>query len=139
MGSVAQRGEKTQLGIVFGALATALYQIEKDWQRTLAKHPDELLLALISHLRELRSLDQYLEAVVEGAHEFIEPTRTNVYWFERERRYFWRRVSNRQVAPSLGWAITGFWDHCARLGRILSGFGKGTNGLDWRISQFSEN
>lgn len=94
--------EKTQLGIIFGALATALYQIEKDWQRTLAKHPDLSLIALISQLRELRSLDQYLEAVVEGAHEFIEPTRTNVYWFERERRYFWRRVSNRQVAPSLG-------------------------------------
>lgn len=101
-GASPSAGEKTQLGIVFGALATALYQIEKDWQRTLAKHPDESLLALISHLRELRSLDQYLEAVVEGAHEFIEPTRTNVYWFERERRYFWRRVSNRQVAPSLG-------------------------------------
>jgi GAF domain-containing protein/signal transduction histidine kinase len=94
--------EKTQLGIIFGALATALYQIEKDWQRTLAKHPDESLLALISQLRELRSLDQYLQTVVEQTHEFIEPTRTNVYWFERERRYFWRRVSNRQVAPGLG-------------------------------------
>lgn len=95
-------GEKTQLAIVFGALATALYQIEKDWQRQQVKHPDESLLALISQLRELRSLDQYLQAVVEQAHEFIEPTRSNVYWFERERRYFWRRVSNRQVAPGLG-------------------------------------
>jgi len=95
-------GEKTQLTIVFGALATAIYQIEKDWQRTLTKRPDESLIALISQLRELRSLDQYLQTVVEQTHEFIEPTRTNVYWFERERRYFWRRVSNRQVAPSLG-------------------------------------
>ena len=94
--------EKTQLAIVFGALATALYQIEKDWQRQQVKRPDESLLALISQLRELRSLDQYLQAVVEQAHEFIEPTRTNIYWFEQERRYFWRRVSNRQVAPGLG-------------------------------------
>ena len=95
-------GEKTQLTIVFGALATALYQIEKDWMLTLAKRPDQSLIALISQLRELRSLDQYLQTVVEQTHEFIEPTRTNVYWFERERRYFWRRVSNRQVAPGLG-------------------------------------
>jgi GAF domain-containing protein/signal transduction histidine kinase len=101
-GSSPNSGGKTQLPIVFGALATALYQVEKDWQREQVKHPDESLLALISQLRELRSLDQYLEAVVEQAHEFIEPTRTNIYWFERERRYFWRRVSNRQVAPGLG-------------------------------------
>jgi GAF domain-containing protein len=101
-GSSLSSGEKTQLAIVFGALATALYQIEKDWQRTLTKRPDESLIALISQLRELRSLDQYLQTVVEQTHEFIEPTRTNVYWFERERRYFWRRVSNRQVAPGMG-------------------------------------
>ncbi|WP_293356125.1 MULTISPECIES: GAF domain-containing protein [unclassified Microcoleus] len=101
-GSAPNSAEKTQLAIVFGALATALYQIEKDWQRQQVKRPDESLLALISQLRELRSLDQYLQAVVEQAHEFIEPTRTNVYWFERERRYFWRRVSNRQIAPGLG-------------------------------------
>ena len=101
-GYETESGEKTQLAIVFGALATALYQIEKDWQQQQVKRPDESLLALISQLRELRSLDQYLQAVVEQAHEFIEPTRTNVYWFEGERRYFWRRVSNRQVAPGLG-------------------------------------
>ncbi|WP_333302611.1 GAF domain-containing protein [Microcoleus sp. B4-C5] len=100
-GASPKSGEKTQLAIVFGALATALYQIEKDWQRQQVKHPDESLLALISQLGELRSLDQYLQAVVEQTHEFIEPTRTNVYWFERERRYFWRRVSNREVAPGL--------------------------------------
>ncbi|MDQ2098729.1 MAG: GAF domain-containing protein [Tychonema bourrellyi B0820] len=94
-------GEKTQLAIVFGALATAIYQIEKDWMQTLTKRPDESLMALISQLRELRSLDQYLQRVVEQTHEFIEPTHTNVYWFERERRYFWRRVSNRQVAPGM--------------------------------------
>ncbi len=101
-GSSLSSVEKTQLTIVLGGLATALYQIEKDWVRTLTKRPDESLIALISQLRELRSLDQYLQTVVEQTHEFIEPTRTNVYWFERERRYFWRRVSNRQIAPGLG-------------------------------------
>jgi GAF domain-containing protein len=100
-GEAPKTGEKTQLTMIFGALATALYQIEKDWQRTLAKHPEESLLGLIGQLREIRSLDGYLQVAVEQTHEFIEPSRTNVYWFERERRYFWRRVSNRQVAPGL--------------------------------------
>jgi GAF domain-containing protein len=39
-----------------------------------------------------------LEAIVEETHKFVQPTRTSVYWFERERRYFWRRISNRQKA-----------------------------------------
>ncbi|MCU0546148.1 MAG: GAF domain-containing protein [Oscillatoriaceae cyanobacterium Prado104] len=100
-GVAPKTSEKTQLTMIFGGLATALYQIEKDWQRTLAKHPEESLLGLISQLREVRSLDQYLQAAVEQTHEFIEPSRTNVYWFEQDRRYFWRRVSNRQIAPGL--------------------------------------
>ncbi|CBN54320.1 GAF domain-containing protein [Kamptonema sp. PCC 6506] len=95
-------GEKAQMSVIFGALAAALYQIEADWQRQQARHPDEPLLTLISQLGKIRSLDRCLQAVVEQTHQFIEPARTNVYWFERERRYFWRRVSNRQVAPGLG-------------------------------------
>jgi hypothetical protein len=116
-GSSPNSGGKTQLPIVFGALATALYQVEKDWQREQVKHPDESLLALISQLRELRSLDQYLEAVVEQAHEFIEPF-----------------LAPSQQPPSCSGfgraGPTGFGHHRPRLGRILSGFGRGTNSLD---------
>lgn len=95
-------GEKAQMTLIFGGLAAALYQIEVDWQRQQAKRPEVPLFALISHLSRIRTLDHCLEAVVEESHKFITPTRTNIYWFERERRYFWRRASNRQMAPGLG-------------------------------------
>lgn len=100
-GAFPKAGEKAQMNLIFGELATTLHQIEVDWQRQQTRRPEEPLLMLISQLGKIRSLDQCLEAVVEETHQFIDPTRTNVYWFERERRYFWRRVSNRQVAPGL--------------------------------------
>lgn len=93
---------RARLGMVFGSLAMTLYQMELNWQHQQTRRPDAPLLALISQLGTLRSLEQCLEAVVEETHKFIDPTRTNVYWFERERRYFWRRVSNRQISPALG-------------------------------------
>ncbi|MEP0872166.1 GAF domain-containing protein [Trichocoleus desertorum AS-A10] len=88
--------EKARLSMIFGGLAAALYQIEADWQRQQTKRPEQPLLTLLSKLRQLPTLGQRLEAMVEETHQFIGPSRTNIYWFERERRYFWRRISNRQ-------------------------------------------
>ncbi len=88
--------EKARLSMVFGSLGTALYQIESEWKRQQEKRPDQPLLTLLTKMRELSGLGARLEAVVEETHHFIQPSRTSVYWFERERRYFWRRVSNRQ-------------------------------------------
>lgn len=90
--------EKARLSMILGELASALHQIELDWQRQQTKRPDQPLLALLSKLRSLPSLGHRLEAIVEETHHFITPSRTSIYWFERERRYFWRRVSNRQKA-----------------------------------------
>lgn len=92
-------GEKAQLSIVLGEFAASLHKIEVDWQQQQAKRPDEPLLALLSHLRKLRKTDQRLEAVVEATHQFIQPSRTNIYWYNADRRYFWCRASNRQLAP----------------------------------------
>lgn len=100
-GILPKTAEKAQMALIFGALATALYQMEVDWQRQQAKRPDVPLLALIAQLGKLRTLDHCLEVAVEETHKFIAPTRTNIYWFERERRYFWRRASNRQISPGL--------------------------------------
>jgi GAF domain-containing protein len=94
--------EKARLNMVLGSLATSLHQIEQDWQRQQVKRPDEPMFALLSKLRSLNTLGARLETLVEETHQFIAPTRTNVYWFERERRYFWRRVSNRQKATGFG-------------------------------------
>ena len=89
--------EKARLSILLGGLAAALNQIEVDWNRTRIKRPDQPMFRMLDRLPPLRML-QRLEAIVAETHQFIAPTRTSIFWFERERRYFWRRMSNRQAA-----------------------------------------
>lgn len=96
-GASPRSDEKARLSMVLGGLATALYQIEAEWLRQQTKRPDQPLLALLTRLRSLTGLSARLEAIVEESHQFVQPTRTNVYWFEREQRYFWRRMSHRQT------------------------------------------
>lgn len=96
--------EKARLSIILGATAAALYQIETEWQRQQQKNPQSLY-KLLGQLRGCRTLDGSLEAVVEQTHKFINPSRTNIYWYYPERRYFWRRVSNYQKAPLFGEVI----------------------------------
>lgn len=98
-GISSSSGEKAQLSIILGDLASTLYRIETDWQRQQAKRPDEPLLTLLSELRELTSADKRLQAVVEATHQFIQPSRTNVYWYHPLGRYFWCRATNRQFTP----------------------------------------
>lgn len=88
--------EKARLSMILGELASTLYRIETDWQRQQIKHPAEPLLQLLTQLRSLKGLGARLEAVVEDTQKFIQPARTSLYWYERERRYFWRRLGNRQ-------------------------------------------
>jgi GAF domain-containing protein len=97
-GASPRSDEKARLSMILGSLGAALYQIEAEWQRQQTKRPDQPLFSILTKLRSLTSLGAKLEAVVEQTHQFIQPTRTSVYWFERERRYFWRRIGNRQKA-----------------------------------------
>jgi len=93
--------EKAQLSLVLGGLASALYQIEADWQRTATKRPDQHLFQVLDELLELPALTLRLEAVVRMTQEFVAPTRTNLYWYSPERRYFWHRMGNRQSLARL--------------------------------------
>lgn len=93
--------EKAQLSLVLGGLASALYQIEADWQRTATKRPDQHLFQVLDELLELPALTLRLEAVVRMTQEFVAPTRTNLYWYSPERRYFWHRMGNRQPLARL--------------------------------------
>ena len=95
-GASPRAEEKARLSIILGGLGAALFHIETEWQRQQTKRPDLPLLSLLTRLRSLAGLGARLEAIVEETHQFVQPTRTNVYWFERERRYFWRRLGNRQ-------------------------------------------
>ncbi len=88
---------RSQLMIVVGELAAALFRLEIDLQHKQTKRPDEVLLRLLEKLRTLATLEQRLEAVVSATHQFIVPTRTNVYWFDPQERHFWRRISTQYL------------------------------------------
>ncbi|HYW18760.1 MAG TPA: sensor histidine kinase [Nodularia sp. (in: cyanobacteria)] len=88
---------KTRLTMILGVLGAVLYQKEIDLQQKQTKRPDEPLLKLLENVRVLNNLDQRLKAVVEATHNFVSPSRTNIYWFERQGRYFWCRMSNHLV------------------------------------------
>lgn len=94
--------EKARLSMIFGELAATLNEMEANWRRQLAKRPDKPLLELLDQLRSLSDFRQRLDVVVAKTHEFLTPDRTNIYWFERERRYFWRRTTNVQKTPAQG-------------------------------------
>lgn len=86
---------KARLLIVLAELGAVLYQHEMDLQQQQTKHAEKPLLQLLESLRLQSNLEQRLEAVVEATQEFVSPSRTSIYWFEREGRYFWCRMSNR--------------------------------------------
>ncbi|PMB27416.1 GAF domain-containing sensor histidine kinase [Fischerella thermalis] len=87
---------RARLMMVVGELGAALYEREMDLQHKQTKRLDEPLLRLLNNLQALNHLEQRLEAVLETTQEFILPTRTNIYWFDREGYYFWRRLSNKK-------------------------------------------
>ena len=88
---------KARLMMVLGELGAVLYQNEMHKQQKQTRRTDEPLLELLENLRTLGNLNQRLEAAVQATHKFVSPNRTNVYWFEREGRYFWCRMSNQLV------------------------------------------
>ncbi|MBO3461377.1 GAF domain-containing protein [Aetokthonos hydrillicola Thurmond2011] len=93
---------KARLMMVLGELGAALYRIEIELHHQQTRRADEPLLELLENLRTLPNLTQKLEAVVQATHKFVLPTRTNIYWFEPQKRYFWLRVSNQLPNLVLG-------------------------------------
>lgn len=91
---------RARLMMVLGELGAALHEMEMDLQHKQTQRLDEPLLKLLENLRTVNNLEQRLEVVVEATHQFVLPTHTNIYWFEREGYYFWRRVSNRNANSS---------------------------------------
>lgn len=87
--------EQATLTIVLGAFSASLSQLESEWQRQQQKRPDKPLLSHLEVVRGLPNFGRRLEAVIEEAHQFLAPSRTSLYWFETEKRYFWRRLTNQ--------------------------------------------
>ncbi len=92
--------ERARLSILLGTLAATLHRLESDVQSMQIKRPDEPLLMLLDRLRNMSTLNERLEEVVQKTHNFVTPDHTHVYWFEREHQYFWRRVANKQKTPA---------------------------------------
>ncbi len=96
--------EKPRMSMILGELAKSLCLLEAEQQRQQIKRLDEPLLNLLPKLRAASQIPQgslphlkRLEAIVAETHRFIAPYRTNIYWYEPKRRYFWKRLSNRGI------------------------------------------
>ncbi|MEB3295127.1 MAG: GAF domain-containing protein, partial [Synechococcales bacterium] len=94
-GTFPTTNEKACLSMVLGQLSSSLYQAELEWQRQQMKRPDKPLLYLLKKMNSLGNLGQRMEAVVEETQRFIAASRTSIYWYEPNQRYFWRRFSNQ--------------------------------------------
>jgi len=88
--------ERARLSVLLGTLGSTLCRLQSDLQYQQVKRLDAPLLSLLDKLRSLHSLNERLEEVVQKTHDFLMPSRTHVYWFEREHQYFWRRTINKQ-------------------------------------------
>lgn len=96
--------EKAQLSLILGGLAAALYELELQWQRATAKRPDQALFGILERLRQFPTLALRLETIVTMTQEFIASSRTNIYWYAPEQRYFWHRLGSRQSLRRYGQA-----------------------------------
>ena len=94
-------GEKAQFSLLLGGLAAALYQIEVNWQHSSSKRPDQSLFQALDELLELPTIALRMDKLVSMTQGFISGSRTNVYWYSPERRYFWHRVGSRQTLHKL--------------------------------------
>ncbi len=99
--------DKALLSLLFGGLASALYQIEVDWQHSSTKRPDQILFQVIDQIAKAATMQQRLEAVVSTTQQFVTPTRTSLYWFEPQGRYFWLRVGSQQKARAIASPLSG--------------------------------
>ena len=102
-GVTPSRVEEELLSMVFGELASSLNRLETEWYLQNAKQSDQSLFQLLSQLSQIQTLEQFLEATVEQTHQFIGANRTCIYWYAKEGRYFWRRISNSQKTPDTTW------------------------------------
>ncbi|MFE4106591.1 sensor histidine kinase [Almyronema epifaneia] len=93
--------QRAVLALVLGALAEALYLHEQNQQQLKLKRADQPLLSLLEALEPLTHLEDRLKTVVQITHQFIAPSRTNIYWFAPQERFFWHRVAYHRTRPTI--------------------------------------
>jgi GAF domain-containing protein len=88
---------RAKLLMIIGELGILLYKNNSNRQYKPEQTPTEPLLQLLENVRSVSDLNKRLEVVVDAAHKFVSPSRTNIYWLEREGNYFWCRMNNHLV------------------------------------------
>ncbi|WP_330220812.1 sensor histidine kinase [Calothrix sp. NIES-3974] len=91
---------RARLLMVLGELAAALYKYEVHWQQQNQQRIEEPLLKLLAQLQAQSSCLSRLEDAVRATHDFVTPTSTHIYWFDRNERYFVRRASSSSLTNS---------------------------------------
>lgn len=86
--------EKSRVSMVVGQLAAALYENDRETQRQQTVSPHKPLLKILSQLHNPTHLDGCLQAVVEETQRFLNPSRTHIYWCDREHSLFRARASS---------------------------------------------
>ncbi|HTL89959.1 MAG TPA: GAF domain-containing protein, partial [Leptolyngbya sp.] len=95
-GNFPKSEERSLISMVLGEFAATLEIAEQEQKRQQIKPLDRPMLAMLSELRSLPNFEQRLDRIMEQTQRFIQPARTSVYWFERTRRYFWRKATNQK-------------------------------------------
>ncbi|GAP97289.1 GAF domain-containing sensor histidine kinase [Leptolyngbya sp. NIES-2104] len=95
-GNFPRPEEQSLISIALGEFAATLESAEKEWKRQQIKQLDRPMLSMLSELRSLLNFEQRLDRVIDQTQNFVQPARTSVYWFERTRRYFWRRATSQK-------------------------------------------
>ncbi len=100
-GVAPTQATKSKLSMVLGTLASTLHHMETEWQHSNIKRAEQPLFQTLEHLSQQKSLVARLEPIINLTQEFICPSRTNLYWYDQKKRYFWHRLGNRQATRGL--------------------------------------
>lgn len=95
-GNFPKPEEQSLISIALDEFAAILESAEKEWKRQQIKQLDRPMLSILSELRSLPNFEQRLDRIIDQTQNFVQPARTSVYWFERTRRYFWRRATSQK-------------------------------------------
>lgn len=89
--------EQLLISIALGEFAVALETAEVESKKQQIKPIDRPVLSMLRELQSLKNFEQRLERLIDQTQQFVQPDRTSIYWFERTRRYFWRRATNQKT------------------------------------------
>lgn len=96
-GNFPKPEEQLLISIVLGEFAVTLETAELESKKQQIKSIDRPILSMLGELRSLNNFEQRLDHMIDQSQRFIQPDRTNVYWFERNQRCFRRRATNHKT------------------------------------------